>query len=600
MGDVGHSVRRKNLAKKTGLPRRVKDMSKEQLQATIQKKRECNAKALTIVEHMLEVNINEEWFLQQLKFIDVGHFQDIIEERALSKQCGYPLCGENLKSTPNQQFRISTKYNKVYDITERKNFCSNQCYKAGKYVKDQLLTSPLWLREKEDVPAFKLLPLGSQGIGDGEEVDFGQNSDLKSEVTRLSNDEKFISVADYTQDSISQLSRRISDIEIKENGKPVNSSANVKKSAEGKLETELESKAQEKCTSAPEEQREQVIKEKTDAENVNATLQNKEKNRIKKNYNRQQGTINLKGESSKDKAIDKECKNESKNHIDEKIKYPQENENNQSKSMKTDEYPEVTSSIIHVEKCLHEWFTIETMCFLFGDEKVKELISDKGECIKEYYKAVGKSSWDPIIQERYEALCRKLNIMEIKEQQLEKEDRQLKPLPDYSVLKEENLKMEIKIKAFYQGKLDYEIPESVNKEEKESFTPSCVLPLVDIHAQNALRRRMVLDNLKRVLPDLLRTFSMSSQDISSEVRGLVGSFRLSAHNITFSPPEWNLLGLIIIKMLSIKDMRLKMILETHQGVKYQTMLLMTFQQDGGYLDRLMVWLTDMDNIMKKF
>ncbi|GLH15092.1 RNA polymerase II subunit B1 CTD phosphatase Rpap2 [Gryllus bimaculatus] len=268
--------------------------------------------------------------------------------------------------------------------------------------------------------------------------------------------------------------------------------------------------------------------------------------------------------------------------------------------MKTDEYPEVTSSIIHVEKCLHEWFTIETMCFLFGDEKVKELISDKGECIKEYYKAVGKSSWDPIIQERYEALCRKLNIMEIKEQQLEKEDRQLKPLPDYSVLKEENLKMEIKIKAFYQGKLDYEIPESVNKEEKESFTPSCVLPLVDIHAQNALRRRMVFDNLKRVLPDLFCTFGMSSQDISSEVRGLVGSFRLSAHNITFSPPEWNLLGLIIIKMLSIKDMRLKMILEIPQGVKYQTMLLMTFQQDGGYLDRLMVWLTDMDNIMKKF
>jgi hypothetical protein len=29
------------------------------------------------------------------------------------------------------------------------------------------------------------------------------------------------------------------------------------------------------------------------------------------------------------------------------------------------------------------------------------------------------------------------------------------------------------------------------------------------------------------------------------------------------------------------------------------MMLMSFQQDGGYLDRLMAWLTDIDNLLRK-
>lgn len=50
------------------------------------------------------------------------------------------------------------------------------------------------------------------------------------------------------------------------------------------------------------------------------------------------------------------------------------------------------------------------------------------------------------------------------------------------------------------------------------------------------------------LPDLLRTFDLSSRDVSGDVRSLVTTFRLGADNITFKPPEWSLLGLIILKM----------------------------------------------------
>ena len=41
-------------------------------------------------------------------------------------------------------------HQQVYDITERKNFCSNSCFKRSNFLKSQVSTSPLWLREKGD------------------------------------------------------------------------------------------------------------------------------------------------------------------------------------------------------------------------------------------------------------------------------------------------------------------------------------------------------------------------------------------------------------------------------------------------------------------
>lgn len=64
-----------------------------------------------------------------------------------------------LFSVPTKQYQISTTTNKVYDITDRKKFCSTKCFKASEYIKSQMLTSPLWLRHQEIIPEFKLLKL---------------------------------------------------------------------------------------------------------------------------------------------------------------------------------------------------------------------------------------------------------------------------------------------------------------------------------------------------------------------------------------------------------------------------------------------------------
>nr|CAD7408183.1 unnamed protein product [Timema cristinae] len=53
------------------------------------------------------------------------------------------------------------------------NFCSNYCYAAAKFLAKQLLTSPLWIHDKEEIPTFKLLPSTVYRNPAGEEVDFG-------------------------------------------------------------------------------------------------------------------------------------------------------------------------------------------------------------------------------------------------------------------------------------------------------------------------------------------------------------------------------------------------------------------------------------------
>jgi len=97
-------------------------------------------------------------FTFQLFHINQSHYDDVVTERSILKYCGYPLCDKELENIPKQQYKISLRNQTVYDITDRKNFCSSRCYKSSNYLKGQLLTSPLWFRDNVDVPNFQLLP----------------------------------------------------------------------------------------------------------------------------------------------------------------------------------------------------------------------------------------------------------------------------------------------------------------------------------------------------------------------------------------------------------------------------------------------------------
>lgn len=82
-------------------------------------------------------------------------------------------------------------------------------------------------------------------------------------------------------------------------------------------------------------------------------------------------------------------------------------------------------------------------------------------------------------------------------------EQRRKPLPDYDALKKEAEVMELKIKAFYGGKMEtedkkvsFELDVKTDSKEDQDHQPQ--IPLVHLHAQRALRKKIVLGGLNRV------------------------------------------------------------------------------------------------------
>ncbi|XP_060655445.1 putative RNA polymerase II subunit B1 CTD phosphatase RPAP2 homolog [Drosophila nasuta] len=132
---------------------------REQLIAAVIKKRAALARAHQIVVTLLEPQIEEAAFIDMLAEIGPENYADVVEERHINKLCGYPLCAVAVEKVTTKKYQICGIKNKVYDLTERKKFCSGQCFKASEYIKSQIPTSPLWLRDKEQRPNFKLFPI---------------------------------------------------------------------------------------------------------------------------------------------------------------------------------------------------------------------------------------------------------------------------------------------------------------------------------------------------------------------------------------------------------------------------------------------------------
>jgi hypothetical protein len=93
---------------------------KKEVLITAQIKQECDTKAMQILHFAIEGKMRSDALFKCLPYINQAHYQDIVEERAISKLCGYPLCAKHIPDMPKKQFYISTKNNKIYDITDRK------------------------------------------------------------------------------------------------------------------------------------------------------------------------------------------------------------------------------------------------------------------------------------------------------------------------------------------------------------------------------------------------------------------------------------------------------------------------------------------------
>ena len=108
---------------------------------------------LQIVHRYIDASkgtFTEHELLQDCQFITRAHFEDIIEERACTDVCGYVLCDNVLSKKSQVRFKTSQIYriknNKVYDITRRKCFCCDLCFKSAQHLKIQINTQPIYMR----------------------------------------------------------------------------------------------------------------------------------------------------------------------------------------------------------------------------------------------------------------------------------------------------------------------------------------------------------------------------------------------------------------------------------------------------------------------
>lgn len=546
------------------MKKKMNKLTKEKLKAAVEKKKLCNAKAMSIVERLIEPDVKERWLLESLFHINQSHYQDAIEERAIMKSCGYPLCDVSLEDVPKKQYHISTKQNKVFDITDRKNYCSNRCYKASVFLKEQLYTSALWLRDCEEAIHYKLFSsvnkIGSTGV----EIDLGNISPVKTE--------------EFDYDTNKNL-----EVENLKTSESLNKNIEV----ENVITSEFPN-----VIPLPVEEHSVTNQDSESLFPLDKTIQ---KQCIKEN--------------DKSAAI-------SKYVVESKVtNYEQEQRDRKQKAIRMRERTGVKNDrkedrmlgvIDRVDLVLDSWFTADSLCFLYGDDKLKEILEEYGTPAERFGQL--KNTKDAFLYERYTEICKRLNFIEIKEKKEKREEAvPSKPLPDIEQLKAEARELDIKVRSFYLGDKKVSFHKEIEEVENDKNTDpngqyesnvQPILPLLDRHSVLATRRRIVLDKMFRTFPDIQSALGLAQFNIRHEVQEFVHTLALSASNITLTPSEWNLISIVMIKLFTLRNELLNYAFMTDLTQNRIINLLLSYRLDIHYLQKCVSKLTNIEQIIR--
>uniref|UniRef100_G3MKI0 RNA polymerase II subunit B1 CTD phosphatase RPAP2 homolog n=1 Tax=Amblyomma maculatum TaxID=34609 RepID=G3MKI0_AMBMU len=531
---------------------------KQAILKTIERRDSCKKRAAQVVEEMLESPLSEEWLLGVLHELSQQDYQDAVEERVILLLCGYPLCNKKIAELPKQKYHICVKTKKVYDITHRKQFCSNSCYRASTFLMAQLWDGPLWLRDEADSNTkyriYREEEQSSQGVkkdGHGDEVDLGHRRLSKRDVEGAPDSKPgeilkpAKNVSPYvTSEALKKLAEDIDSITLDSTDK----SRNIEESDPDDLDTNDAHERLRPCE---------------DTRVTAVTLgQCKQVVRASETSNHQsKGSAFSQNQKAWQNALASEQARAAKI------------------SPSSSDAP--GSPIERVKHALKEWITAETVAFLVGDGAARR------------FQLNNRTREEAVRVERYRMLysklCKRLDEEERAEEKLvasrlDSDDdddvqvpvRPTAPVPTMKQLKQDSRLSELKVHEKHQDrfeKLDADVKRKqgastgsrkmgnkLMKKKRNVETVNCadtcerepVLPLVDSHAQNIHRRRIVLNWLKKVLPDLLDMLYMDLSEVSPYLTELVLTFRLSAENVTFRLETWTHLAAGVLIMLSRK------------------------------------------------
>ena len=165
------------------------------------------------------------------------------------------------------------------------------------------------------------------------------------------------------------------------------------------------------------------------------------------------------------------------------------------------------------------------------------------------------------------------------------------PMPSYEMLKkhcrEENSKME----AFLAGKQSISNSLVADIQEKESEDGEPRIPLLDHRAQQQLRRKLVFDYVLRTAPEVLKLLQLRTDNVRSDLKELVYTFKLEANNVVFKTEEWTLIFVFLLKMISNRNTLVKDSFDEEEHQKKLTLVLMSYQFDMSHMEQVIREIT---------
>ncbi|XP_017165466.1 putative RNA polymerase II subunit B1 CTD phosphatase rpap2 isoform X1 [Poecilia reticulata] len=536
---------------------------REEVKERLREKLELERRALKVVERLLEDSVAEDFLIDCAKLITPANYKDTVEERFIAKLCGYPACPNKLGKIPNQRFKISTKTNRVYDITERKCFCSNFCYKASKHYELQISKTPLWLRQHESSPPEVRLLKKGEGGSSGEEVLLSERrlkeEDIEdplaappqdppaSERSAAGSDLSQSSDSEQEQDFVSSVVPQRRRAQVSWADLPRHTDEDGKQSEQRQIDEPEERKRAGGDDASPEDR---PVEE--------ATAKLNECSVSERVHPISDLPVNSHTEPS---AGSKQAPNLAALSITQ-VGMSQRGAAGLRGLLITHSGNANPDSVrlnllACLKRTLKEWCTDDTLCFLYG---------------------ANRSLGSPF------ANVKETQEEELDEDDLEDEDDVTEPgaeeqdrgrsaaAPDYETLRKETERLQLRVTEFYRG--TWILPEEEEmKPSKETESKDPVLPLIDSQAQNLIQKRITVEKLSSCLRNVVGPVGLTMSDISTDLNNLVRTFRFSNTNIIHKTPEWTLIAVVLLHLLSFVSPVVRDALEVSASVQYLNTLM---------------------------
>ncbi|XP_051984740.1 putative RNA polymerase II subunit B1 CTD phosphatase rpap2 [Xyrauchen texanus] len=563
---------------------------REALKETLCEKLEFERRALQVVERLLEDSVTEEFLIDCSWYITPVNYKDTVEERSIAKLCGYPVCPNKLINVPRQQFKISTKTNKVYDITERKCFCSNFCYKASKCFELQISKTPLWLRKDERPPEVKLMKEGDGGSA-GLEIKL-----VDKPITEADIDDSITEGPETYIDSPPNSHGENSDTEQDFVSSVVSRQRTRARVHWGKLPkrdgvSEHEGSSNEKNLIAPPEpiQRQEIDNKDENRSSLSSQIHIEPhcQSTVEKAIPVEsdvEGTRKLLNEFSlKDSTVCTVTEHEpalpsqpdsgnttpATDNLTSGLNITQVGMSKRGVAglkgllkghTKAKTAPTAVSLCLlkHLSQTFIEWRTEETMKFLYGPGYTSGMQSaaEQAEDSEELDE-------DDLDEPEAEVGLR---------QSTGGLARPSAPAPDLEKLRKETELLELRVSEFYKGvcvlpeEIETDSVKESNYTEDSGKDPH--FPLVDSNAQHLIQKRIVVEKLSRSLRDVVGPLRLTMGDVINYINNLVRTFRFTNTNIIHKSPEWTLIAVVLLSVLTEVSPLLRETLTSLSSVEY--------------------------------